>query len=418
MRVRFICMFLFLMVALVPMNSYANPFFESHLYSFQSLRAVAAATSGGADIGECLSAINKIEDGDDESWFKAWNDLAKRVEAEALEMEAKGHDVSAASAFLRVSNYYRTSEFFLHTNPDDPRILESWGRNKACFLKGIKGKPITEVEIPFEGTTLPGYLCLAGEKKGPLLIVQTGFDGTAEELYFSVAQSALKHGFHCLIFEGPGQGRVIRQQKIPFRPNWETVITPVVDYALALDQVDPEKVALMGISFGGYLVPRALAFEPRVKVGIANGGVLSFHEIVLADSPPDFDSMLDQEEAREPINREVLSVMEKDAGLRWAVGHGMFTFQVKSPVDWFLMTREYDLRECIDQIKCKMLVVDSDNDWQMKGQSQKFYDGLRCPKEFMLFRSEEGAGAHCQIGAYALSGERIFSWLEDQLCCK
>ena len=128
--------------------------------------------------------------------------------------------------------------------------------------------------------------------------------------------------------------------------------------------------------------------------------------------------MLDQEEAREPINREVLSVMEKDAGLRWAVGHGMFTFQVKSPVDWFLMTREYDLRECIDQIKCKMLVVDSDNDWQMKGQSQKFYDGLRCPKEFMLFRSEEGAGAHCQIGAYALSGERIFSWLEDQLCCK
>ncbi|NGX54551.1 MAG: 2,6-dihydropseudooxynicotine hydrolase [Chlamydiae bacterium] len=418
MKIRFICIFLFLMVSMVPMNGDTKPFFKSNLYSFQALRAMAAASSGGADIGECLAAISKIEDGDDESWYCAWYDLAKRLEAEALEMGSKGHDVSAASLSLRASNYYRTSEFFLHINPDDPRILETCGRSKACFLKGIKDQPITEVEIPFEGTTLPGYLCLAGETKGPLLIVQTGFDGTAEELYFVVAQAALKHGFHCLIFEGPGQGRVIRQQKIPFRPNWETVITPVIDFAVSLDQVNPEKIALMGMSFGGYLVPRALVFEPRIKVGIANGGVLDFHEVVMADSPPDFEAILDQEEAKELVNKEVLKAMETDAGARWAIGHGMYTFQAKSPVDWFVMSREYHLRDCIDQIKCPMLIVDSENDWQMKGQAQKFYDGLRCPKEFLLFRAEEGAGVHCQIGAYALSGERIFSWLEDQLCFK
>jgi alpha-beta hydrolase superfamily lysophospholipase len=71
------------------------------------------------------------------------------------------------------------------------------------------------VEIPFEGTTLPAYRCLVDDRKvkRPLLIIQTGFDGTAEELYYTVAVFALARGYNCLLFEGPGQGRVIREQR-------------------------------------------------------------------------------------------------------------------------------------------------------------------------------------------------------------
>ena len=79
------------------------------------------------------------------------------------------------------------------------------------------------------------------------------------------AAPALERGYNCLTFEGPGQGGVIRKQKIPFRHDWERVVTPVVDYALTRSEViDPTCIALMGISMGGYLAARAAAFEHRI----------------------------------------------------------------------------------------------------------------------------------------------------------
>ena len=105
--------------------------------------------------------------------------------------------------------------------------------------------------------------------------MHTGYDGTQEELR-AHAMAATARGLNCLTFEGPGQGAVIREQGLGFRPDWEAVVTPVVDYVLGLPTVDPERIALLGISFGGYLAPRAAAFEHRLAACIANGGVFDF----------------------------------------------------------------------------------------------------------------------------------------------
>jgi hypothetical protein len=317
---------------------------------------------------------------------------------------------------LRASNYYRSAEFFLHTDPDDPRIIETWKNSRDCFLEfaALSDGLIKPVEIPFEGTTLPGYFCLVDDSPimRPLLIIQTGFDGTAEELYIQIAGAALKRGFNCLIFEGPGQGRVIREQYIPFRPNWETVVTPVVDFALEHPEVDAEQMALMGISFGGYLAPRAMAFEHRIKICIANGGIYDFHARVIQNMPPGFDQMLDDESAAGEIDTQIYENIKNDPSLRWSISNGMWTFGADTPSEWMRMTRPYNLREYADKIKCRMLVVDSENDKDLPGQARQLYDALNCPKEFMLFTAEEGAGEHCQVGGYMISNERILNWLE------
>ena len=59
-------------------------------------------------------------------------------------------------------------------------------------------------------------------------------------------------GYHCLSFNGPGQGDSLWVRKLYFRPDWEKVITPVVDYALRRREVDPMRIALIGVSQGGY----------------------------------------------------------------------------------------------------------------------------------------------------------------------
>src|ERR671932_14460 len=156
----------------------------------------------------------------------------------------------------------RVSEFLL-MDPEDRRIQTTWGNSKECFRKAaelfspqVKVEP---VEIPYEQTTLPGYFyssnnrtMSSSKQKRPTLIAHGGFDSTLEELYTAAAAPALERGYNCMTFEGPGQGGVIRKQKIPFRYDWEKVVTPVVDYAVTTraNKIDPKRIALMGISMG------------------------------------------------------------------------------------------------------------------------------------------------------------------------
>lgn len=387
-------------------------------FSFQALRILGAAPGGFADIGECLMTLAAIEEGNEEQWHTAWYKLARRIENNAATWASQNHDVSARTAYLRAANYYRTAEFFLHGNPQDPRILKTWGKSRDCFRAAAKRliPPVVPIQVPFEGTTLPGYLCLvdASETPRPLVIVATGFDGTSEELY-PIAAAALQRGFHCLLMEGPGQGGVIREQKIPFRPNWETAVTPFVDYALTLKQVDSKRMALMGLSMGGYLIPRALAFEHRVKVGIANGGVYDFHAVCLQGNGNEIEAHLDDPSACKEIDLAILEMMKTTPTLRWSLNHGMYVFSAKTPTEFMRMTRPYHLRDVAKNIEAKMLIVDCDHELHMAGQASQLFNALCCPKEFLLFTTEEGAGEHCQIGALMLSNERLFNWLEDNL---
>ncbi|MFH1386230.1 MAG: alpha/beta fold hydrolase [bacterium] len=397
-----------------------NIIFKDQQYSFQLLRALGAAPVGASDIGECLKTAYRIKEGDDNSWYDEWYKTAKQVESFGDKFAAQGHKLSASEAYLRASNYYRSAEFFLHTNPKDPRIMKTWGKSRDLFLKAIKlmDTPIIKaVKIPYEKTNLPGYLGLVDNsgKKRPLLMIQTGFDGTGEELISQVGFAALKRGYNILAFEGPGQGAVIREQGLPFRYDWEKVVTPVVDFALGLKEVDTGRIGLMGISFGGYLAPRAVAFEHRIKVCVANGGVYNFHENMVKNGPKDFESMLDDPRAEEQLDVDLYQEMKIKPGLRWAIGNGMWVFGVKSPTAFIKATRPYTLKDVVGKIKCKMLVVDSQDDKDMPGQAIKLFKALKGQKDYLLFTRDEGAEEHCQLGALMISNEKIFNWLDENL---
>jgi alpha-beta hydrolase superfamily lysophospholipase len=214
-----------------------------------------------------------------------------------------------------------------------------------------------------------------------------------------------------LLFEGPGQGRVIRVQKLPFRPNWETVVTPVVDYATHRKEVDAHKIALMGISFGGYLAPRAAAFEKRIKACVANGGVYDFH--MAAHLTPEIEKSLDTPGVAEEIDKMLFDKMKTNPSFRWAMANGMFTFKAKSPSEWLKMTRLYTMQDVAGQITCPMLIVDSEEDRDMAGQASKLYEAVKSQKHFIRFTKEEGAEEHCQMGAILISNARILDWLDD-----
>jgi dienelactone hydrolase len=71
----------------------------------------------------------------------------------------------------------------------------------------------------------------------------------------------IERGYNVLTFDGPGQYGPIHRERMPFRTDWEPVVTPIVDFALSLPGVDPERIVLMGVSMGGVLAPRAAALR-------------------------------------------------------------------------------------------------------------------------------------------------------------
>jgi len=394
--------------------------FNDPTFSFQLLRTIGSSYYGGADIGECLSTAYRIREGEFESWYSEWIKTAERVRKVADDCLSSGHEISAHQAYLRASSYYRTAEFFLHENPDDQRIIETWQYSVDCFLKAAKyfsSNSFEAIEIPYEGTTIPAYFYktpLSSTSPRPTLVAHTGFDGTQEELYSQCVVAALQRGYNCLTFEGPGQGRVIRKQGIPFRYDWERVVTPVIDYAIARDEVDAKNLALMGISLGGYLAGRAVAYEKRISACILNDGVFDVLNSFTRGFPKPFTDIIEQDirSKSEVVDTAIEVSMELVTGARWAYTHGMWVFGATSPFELLRKTMDYTLKDIINRIECQTLVLEAERDESFPGQPQLVYNTLTCPKSHIVFREEEGAEDHCHVGALSLANQRIFDWLD------
>ncbi|KAI7262641.1 hypothetical protein KC345_g9360 [Hortaea werneckii] len=279
------------------------------------------------------------------------------------------------------------------------------------------------VDIPYEGITLPGYFYRQDDspEPRPTLIIHGGYDSTGEELYFNAA-AALQRGYNCLTFEGPGQGAVIREQGLPFRPDWEAVITPVMDFLLTRPEADRERIALLGISFGGYLAPRAAAFEHRLAACIASDGLFSFQFGEMgkksmaggSGSGSSCASPLGSPDSPE-FAQAIEAILKQNTGVRWAIDNGRFTFRAASLPELVQKTESYTLEGIAGLITCPTLVCEAEADHFFVGQPELLYQALECPKTYMKFTAEEGAEEHCHFGALTLFNHRLFTWLDETL---
>jgi Esterase FrsA-like len=223
--------------------------FRNESFSFETLRTAGFATYGGADLGEVLTTARLIPNGNEDAWLKSWRATADRVANIAETSLRQGHHVSAREAFFRASNYYRTAEFFRRRDPaNDPEAIRLSDRSRETFVAAAKllGTPFEIITITYENTTLPGYLFMVDDsgKPRPTVIYNNGFDSTQEESYVAIGAAALRRGYNVLTFDGPGQGAAIRRQKLVFRPDWEAVLSPVIDYANTRPEIDSKRLVL------------------------------------------------------------------------------------------------------------------------------------------------------------------------------
>lgn len=308
-------------------------------WSHQINRAIVESHNGGGDFGEIDRAASQMTVGDPESWHKEWMKMAEYVEALGSEAEKKTNLVTARQAFFRASNYYRLADFFL--GRDDPREHATYRRQVNLFEKaGMLCKPkIESVKVPFEGKSLHAYFIpsISG-KRSPTIIVFGGADATCEEVYFNTGAEASQRGFSILMIDGPGQGYTLRFEKLYARYNYETAVAAAIEFLLKRKNkfVDPNKVAIIGRSMGGYYASRAAAKEKRIRAAVIFDAIFDITEDVYDFFPPvrravNWDvGATDDEEARRKLSKFNLSGVAEEIDCPLLIIHGSDDY-VSSP---------------------------------------------------------------------------------------
>ena len=386
------------------------------------MRALVYALDRGADFGDCVSTISRIPDGDHDAWAREWKATGDRMVALAEEAVATGDTVSAREAYYRASNYYRVIQYPLYGYPVDPRLVEAFEAETAAFLKGaaLSDFPIEPVEIPFEGTTLPGYLVLVDDSGAPrpTIVHTNGYDSDIQEMFFAHALAAVRRGYNILLFDGPGQGRNLIIDNMHMRPDWETVVTPVIDYALTRPEIDPDKIALAGWSFGGWLAPRAACFEHRIAALIADPGQYDEKDAILPRLP-----LTDEQKAAFPnIDPSSLNEMqaylespEAPPMLHWSfIQRAYWVHGVDSVFAYVVEFAKYEISPYVKQINTPTFITQAEDDG-VAAFAPELYDAIEAPKVLEFFKSEDGAGMHCETLARTLYHQKLFAWLDKTL---
>jgi hypothetical protein len=388
-------------------------------FTFEFVRGLSAEEAGAAAIGECMETIGRIKNGDFESWIAHWTATADRVSAFAERELTGGDTISARKAFLRASNYYRMAVFY--AAPTDPRHTTLWQRSKDSFQRML---PLSEhlierLDVDFEGARLPAYFVSAGKGARPTLIALGGFDSTMEEVYGFIGAAAVAYGWHCFIFEGPGQWSALKTNPgLVFRPDYEKPVAAVVDYLVTRADVDASKLALTGYSFGGYLAPRAAAGEPRIGACIPNTLVVDCGAAARAGLKGLTNPLV--------IDAAFRLLMRVNPAARWGFQHAQWTLGIQQPHEWPDAYAPFTLRGLESQLKSPMLFLFSEDDIRSSAAETRsivvglldFILSLECERSLHLFNREQGASSHCQMGGLSYAHAVIFRWLNHVLCGK
>ncbi|RKH28368.1 alpha/beta hydrolase [Corallococcus sp. CA041A] len=393
--------------------------FKDGRFEFARLGLLGAAYRGLSDAGEVLVTLDGIPDGDREAWVREFTALAERLERQAHASAAHGHRASARSAFLRASTYFHEASACAPGTSRPERFRALWLRHRDCWdhAAALFEPPVERVSIPYEGMSLEGYFFRPANghvRPRPTLIMNNGSDGPVTSMWKDGGAAAVERGWNALTFDGPGQGAALHRQGLPFRADWERVVTPVMDWLLTRAEVDPQRIALLGVSQAGYQVPRAVAFEHRVAAAVADPGVMRVGDSWREHLPPEMTRLLDAGE-KETFDASMAEGLKdfpaERAELQWRMApHG-----TRSPFDAYKAAEAMHLdAEILARVGCPMLITSPDHEQFWPGQSEELHAALK-GSTLLRFTESEGASWHCEPAAPALRDERVFDWLERTL---
>ena len=283
------------------------------------------------------------------------------------------------------------------------RRSDLWRRQRACWDRAaaLFAVPAERLAIPYAGTTLPGYFFAApdaapGESR-PLVVMSNGADEATSQMWALGGAAAAERGYHWMTYDGPGQQAARYGQGLLMRPDWEAVLTPVLDAMIARTDVDGARIAVIGVGQGGFWVPRALASERRPVAAVADPGVIDVSAAWTAPLAEPIAALL-RSGAQAPFERELRLLALFDPAATAALRARAEPYGAGLAA----VAPDYRLGDLAAAITTPLLVTAADGETRWPGQSQALYE--RLPGEKAL--------ADLGPGGAVLRETAIFDWLD------
>jgi pimeloyl-ACP methyl ester carboxylesterase len=376
----------------------------------QFVRSMTAAYYGAADLGEIYATARTIETTKAHDWWTQWVTRAHQVKADAESSLARGHDISARDGYLRAGEYYRQAFYFLRSNLDDPNLQKGYRKHRLTFAKAapLLGCEAEEVSVPYTESrtdhTIHGWMWRPSGSNGrrPTLVMPCGYDSTAEAGW-SYAPAALERGYNVLSIEGPGQGKSLYEDRLWFRPDYETVFTQIVDWLVTRSDVDTERIGLVGRSFGGYLAPRAATAEHRIAA------------LVCDPAQPDMGAKIPSGFAGRVAAPAMTAASVLSEQRQEFFGSRMAAHGVDTIADYFAELKKFTMLATAGDIDCPTFIVESTGD-PVGGGGQTLFDALTVENKVLCSPgAETGLAGHCGGLGQRVWERLVYDWLDEVL---
>ncbi len=371
----------------------------NHQWSSGLMFGSELQTWGAASLGEIDQIGQRLRgrEGDNDAWFAEWRAMAARMEKTADGHAAAGRELTAGTYYMHASTYYFVADRFCRLG--EPK-LEAYRRCVRCFGEGMKRrwKNIERVEIPYEGKQLPGYFMKSPHagNRAPTVVMFGGLDSAKELVIMYGGVELANRGIHCLVVDGPGQGEALRLHEIFSRYDYEAAGTAAYDYVITRSDVDPKRVAIAGVSLGGYYAPRVAAFEKRYAACVAWGAIYDYFTIWL--------------ERRKKLESGGARLSTPAFQLPWVLGVGNMD-------EAMVKLKNFTLEGVARNITCPIVVVHGANDSIMPvDEAHRIYANVSSKvKTLKIFTAEEGGSEHCQGDNRQIGADFIADWVAANL---
>ena len=369
---------------------------EEH-FNYQLCRTV---NWSGGDLEEIRSIAGRVRNFSD--WKRELIALGKKAEEED-----------------RIQNaiaYYRMADFYISYN--DPDKLPNYRYARDLFYEYygdyFDGEaPIVErLRAEYEnGITLPILHCKPENQCRGTILLHGGNDSYMEEFFFPMLYLR-EHGYEVFLYEGPGQGEVIRLQNCPFTWQWEKTSKAITE------KYDLHDVTIIGISLGGYFAPRAAAYDKRIsrvvgwsvypgtwdvfagQMGRKTVNVLKGLLKLKGDAV--IDKAFDAMKKKGDLGAQTITDMCHSYGVERIseLGH---------------LVEKYDLRNCAELVDQDMLILGADRDIMIDrkliGRELDMLTNVRS-LSYVELKTRQDAGDHCNVGNPKLALDTILTWLD------
>jgi alpha-beta hydrolase superfamily lysophospholipase len=399
-------------------------FFTDPVHDEFTEMMLGMAPYGGADLGEVAAMAKLVKDGDDGSFFEACASTAEARIAEGDAAAEAGHLDTAYDCYLRAALFLGMGYHPLYGTPVDPRLVDAFHRQietfeKALRLGVVRAEP---VDVPYEVTRIPAWLVRAighEDEQRPCILVGGGWDSTMVENFLGIGVAAIRRGYHVILHDGPGQGALLIDEGLTLRHDWEAVVAPVIDAALGIDVVDPDRIIYEPWSLGGYMAPRVAAYEHRLAAVVADPGQIDIGGKITGPMSAmglNADAIARLPELSADDERAIMDFFEGNRALHWKIiQRGFWTNGGGDLSGWLAEMMQWKLGdEEIAAITTPMLVTAAESD-PVAQEAKALYEALPGPKGLLEFTDAEGAGMHCESTNRSMANRRILDWLDDTL---